>query len=86
MPIVGKDLKTDHRPPAELKLERVERMLTAVAAALEVLTGICAGLEDAEEGMDEDAEADGAGELLETTVSNSQTTTRKWKTRSPTRT
>ncbi|KAL1411919.1 hypothetical protein Q8F55_002905 [Vanrija albida] len=57
LPVAGKDLQNDHRSPAELKLERLERMLTTVSAALEVLTGICAGLEDAaeEEEMAEDA-------------------------------
>lgn len=45
---------TDHRSPAERKLERVERMLTTVVTALEILTAICAGIEDTEEAMDED--------------------------------
>lgn len=58
VPLAGKNLGTDHRSPAEVKLERVERMLVTVVTALEVLTGICAGLEDAEETMDEDASDD----------------------------
>ena len=60
VPVTGKNLQTDHRSPAERKLERVERMLTTVVVALEILTGICAGLEDVEESMDEDQ---GGGEL-----------------------
>ncbi|WVF66035.1 hypothetical protein IAT40_000773 [Kwoniella sp. CBS 6097] len=46
---LGKDLKTDHRPPQEIALERIERNLSTVIVALEVLTNICAGLEDEEE-------------------------------------
>lgn len=59
---VQKDIKTDHRPPAALKLERVERALQAVTLALEILTGLCAGLEDAveEEGDASDAEMEDA--------------------------
>jgi hypothetical protein len=60
--ITSKNLQTDHRSPAERKLERVERMLTTVVAALEILTGICAGLEDVEEGMEQDNS--GGGELV----------------------
>lgn len=59
---VKKDIKTDHRPPAELKLERIERALQAVTLALEILTGLCAGLEDhvEEEGEGSDAEMEDA--------------------------
>nr|XP_019011947.1 uncharacterized protein I206_02784 [Kwoniella pini CBS 10737]OCF50728.1 hypothetical protein I206_02784 [Kwoniella pini CBS 10737] len=46
---LGKDLKTDHRSAAELSLERSERSLTTVVIASEVLTDICAGLEDEED-------------------------------------
>ncbi|KAL7420131.1 hypothetical protein Q5752_005097 [Cryptotrichosporon argae] len=65
--------RTDHRSAAETKLERIERMLVTVGVALEVLTGICAGLEDveadeaaenAEEGMDEDDDEDLLDEAL----------------------
>ena len=35
--------------PAEVALARIERMLLTVGTALEILTGICAGLEDVEE-------------------------------------
>lgn len=54
--MLGKNIKLDHRSPAEMKLERMERMLTTVGIALEILTAICAGIEDAadEDGMDED--------------------------------
>lgn len=45
----AKDLKTDHQSSAEQTLERIERMLNTVVVALEILTGICAGLEDEEE-------------------------------------
>ncbi|WWC96818.1 hypothetical protein V866_003693 [Kwoniella sp. B9012] len=46
---LGKDLKTDHQSPAEVSLERIERNLSTVIIALEVLTTICAGLEDEDE-------------------------------------
>ncbi|WVW80287.1 hypothetical protein I302_102265 [Kwoniella bestiolae CBS 10118] len=46
---LGKDLKTDHQSPAEVSLERIERNLTTVIIGLEVLTSICAGLEEEEE-------------------------------------
>jgi hypothetical protein len=63
-------MQIDHQSSAEQTLERIERMLNTVVVSLEILTGICAGLEDdeekaapaaeeAEEGMledDEDAE------------------------------
>jgi hypothetical protein len=42
-------MKTDHQSTAEQTLERIERMLNTVVVALEILTGICAGLEDEEE-------------------------------------
>ncbi|WVQ93667.1 hypothetical protein IAU59_000743 [Kwoniella sp. CBS 9459] len=60
---LGKDLKTDHRPPQEIALERIERNLSTVIVALEVLTDICAGLEDEEEEpFMNSAEAIAAGE------------------------
>lgn len=46
---LDKGFKTDHRSSAEVSLERVERMLSTVVVGLEILTGICAGLEDVEE-------------------------------------
>jgi hypothetical protein len=46
LPKLGKDIKTDHKPPAELALSKIERTLNAVVVALEILTGVCAGLED----------------------------------------
>jgi hypothetical protein len=39
-------MNTDHRSDAEVALERIERKLTTVSVGLEILTGICAGLED----------------------------------------
>lgn len=44
-----KGLKTDYRSPAEISLDRIERLLYTVSIALEILTGVCAGLEDPEE-------------------------------------
>ncbi|WWC60440.1 uncharacterized protein I303_103012 [Kwoniella dejecticola CBS 10117] len=46
---LGKNLQTDHRSTAEVSLERIERNLTTVVIASEVLTDICAGLEDEED-------------------------------------
>ena len=50
--------KTDHRSPAELELERLERRLRTIQQALEILTGVCATLPDPEpeaaDGEDED--------------------------------
>lgn len=40
--------KTDHRSPAEIELERLERKLRAVQLAVEILTGVSATLPDAE--------------------------------------
>jgi hypothetical protein len=55
---LDKGFSTDHRSSAEVSLERVERMLSTVVVGLEILTGICAGLEDVEETEEgEDAEA-----------------------------
>ena len=47
-----KGATTDPRNPAELALERIERMLNTVVVALEILTGICAGLEEVDEEED----------------------------------
>lgn len=52
--INAKDMSPEHRSPQERTLERMERMLMTVVTALEVLTGICAGLEDAEEEVAEE--------------------------------
>jgi hypothetical protein len=43
-----KAIKTDHRSEAEQSLDRVERLLSTVVVGLEILTGICAGLENVE--------------------------------------
>ncbi|WVQ77382.1 hypothetical protein IAR50_007067 [Cryptococcus sp. DSM 104548] len=57
--------QTDHKTSTEVALERIERSLSTVVAALEVLTNICAGLEDAEEVAAEIAEEGGATEAVE---------------------
>jgi hypothetical protein len=44
-----KNMQTDHRSPAELKLDSIEKRLTTLMVALEVMTSVCAGLVDAEE-------------------------------------
>lgn len=56
--MLGKDVKVDHKSAAEVKLERMERMLSTVGVGLEILTAMCVGLEDAaeEDAMDEDGE------------------------------
>jgi len=53
---LAKGARTDHRSPAELALEKIERSLTTVVVGLEILTGICAGVVDAD--MDPEAEVD----------------------------
>ncbi|KAK4685839.1 hypothetical protein P7C73_g4298, partial [Tremellales sp. Uapishka_1] len=62
---VGKDFKTDHRSPAERNLARMERMLTTVVIGLEILTGICAGVVDAEEVAEEETEEEDEDEEME---------------------
>ncbi|ODN74945.1 hypothetical protein L198_08196 [Cryptococcus wingfieldii CBS 7118] len=57
--------QTDHKTSTDVALERIERNLSTVVAALEVLTNICAGLEDAEEVAAEIAEEGGAAEVVE---------------------
>ncbi|KAI0348220.1 ARM repeat-containing protein [Trametopsis cervina] len=44
--------KTDHRSPAEIELEQLERKLRNVQLALEILTGVCATLPDPEPAID----------------------------------
>ena len=39
-------LKTDHKTPSEIELERLEAKLRTVQLALEILTGVCATLPD----------------------------------------
>jgi len=41
-----KGIQTDHISAAEADLARIERGLSTAITALEILTGICAGLED----------------------------------------
>ena len=61
----GKAAGTDHRAPAEIALEEIERSLTTVSVALEILTGICAGLEDEEMPADiEESTEDDQGESM----------------------
>ncbi|ODN77089.1 hypothetical protein L202_05626 [Cryptococcus amylolentus CBS 6039] len=57
--------QTDHKTSTDVALERIERNLSTVVAALEVLTNICAGLEDAEEVAAEIADEGGAAEVAE---------------------
>ncbi|KAI0082315.1 ARM repeat-containing protein [Panus rudis PR-1116 ss-1] len=40
--------KSDHKTPAEMELQRLEEKLRTVQLALEILTGVCASLPDAE--------------------------------------
>ncbi|OWT35607.1 hypothetical protein C362_06798 [Cryptococcus neoformans Bt1] len=47
--ILDKNAKTDHKSASDVALERIERNLSTVVAALEVLTNVCAGLEDEED-------------------------------------
>lgn len=42
----GQQLKSDHRSPAEAELDAIERKLNTVVIGLEVLTGICAGIQE----------------------------------------
>jgi hypothetical protein len=61
----GKELKTDHRTPAEVELDVIERKLNTVVIGLEVLTGICAGIQDADTPEEAEAEAsDDGGEFI----------------------
>ena len=39
----------DHRSSAEIELESIERSLNTVVVGLEILTGICAGIEESDE-------------------------------------
>jgi hypothetical protein len=41
-----KGMKTDHHTSSEIELSSIERGLSTAITALEILTGICAGLED----------------------------------------
>lgn len=72
MSSAGKELKTDHRTPAEVELDSIERKLNTVVIGLEVLTGICAGIQDAdtpdEAGVDaEDDEGESLGRTFGST-------------------
>ena len=57
-----KNMKSDLRSPAEIKLDSIEKRLSTLMVALEVMTSVCAGLVDAEDpavgGDDEDEDAD----------------------------
>jgi len=44
-----KELRAEHRSPAEIKLESIEKRLSTLMVALEVMTSVCAGLVDTEE-------------------------------------
>jgi hypothetical protein len=50
-----KKLQSDHRSPAEVKLDNIEKRLSTLMVALEVMTDACAGLiDDVKEEQDED--------------------------------
>lgn len=60
-----KNIKADLRSPAEFKLDGIEKRLSTLMVALEVMTSVCAGLVDAEEALvpgedevDEEEDAD----------------------------
>lgn len=55
---LAKKLQSDHRSPAEIKLENIEKRLSTLMVALEVLTESCAGL------VDDVPEEQELGELL----------------------
>ena len=60
-----KGVKTDHKSAAETALDQIERSLTTVVVGLEILTGVCAGLEDAElEGEGEGVAEEGEGKCF----------------------
>ncbi|WVO14721.1 hypothetical protein L204_102359 [Cryptococcus depauperatus] len=59
-----KNVKTDHLSAPEVALQCIERGLNTSVAALEVLTNICAGLEDEEEVAGVAVEASGDGTEL----------------------
>lgn len=81
-----KGMKTDYRSPAEISLDRIERLLYTVSIALEILTGVCAGLEDPEEaeaqsGLKADQGEEDEGEVLHRGQDVSltcQTRTKRW--------
>ncbi|ORX35296.1 armadillo-type protein [Kockovaella imperatae] len=52
---------TDHRSPSEITLEAIERSLMTVVVGLEILTAICAGVEDVDESEVEEANGASAG-------------------------
>lgn len=49
--------KSDHKNPAEIELERLERRLRTVQLAVEILTGVSATLPDPEPAAEDDGEA-----------------------------
>ncbi|GJE89540.1 fungal symportin 1-like domain-containing protein [Phanerochaete sordida] len=53
--------KSDHKSPAELELERLERHMRTVQLAVEILTGVSATLPDPEPEVEDDAEAQDDG-------------------------
>ncbi|KIR57936.1 hypothetical protein I314_06198 [Cryptococcus bacillisporus CA1873] len=63
--ILDRNAKTDHKSISEVALERIERNLSTIVAALEVLTNICAGLEDEEDIAAETLEEGGAAAEVE---------------------
>ncbi|KIR31946.1 hypothetical protein I352_05575 [Cryptococcus deuterogattii MMRL2647] len=63
--ILDRNAKTDHKSTSEVALERIERNLSTIVTALEVLTNICAGLEDEEDIAAETLEEGGAAAEVE---------------------
>jgi hypothetical protein len=57
-----KELRGEHRSSAEIKLESIEKRLSTLMVALEVMTSVCAGLVDTEDAAvqqdDDDEEVD----------------------------
>lgn len=79
-------MKTDYRSPAEISLDRIERLLYTISIALEILTGVCAGLEDPEEaeaqsGLKADDAEEDEGEVphrVQDVSLTCQTRTKRW--------
>jgi hypothetical protein len=61
-----KDAPKDHKSPAEVELENIEMKLRTIQLSLEILTGVCATIPDAEvqEPEVEEEEAEGDDEMV----------------------
>ena len=53
---IKNSLQTDHKSPAEIELDRLERKLRTLQLALEILTGACATLPEPEPELADDSE------------------------------